>query len=256
MQITNKDEAFWPKPLNIQDVLMNTLGSLIAWIVWSILILMIVVLLWTLDIDIKDTFSNATDWIAMGSMFPFMLSVIMFISSYVVVIVTYLFLNYIQEEKYKKNSIIFGQLSFFSLVVYIFLTPFYLNASSSNELIYSFVFHSTILIFWINLLFELLNNYRYILIWLYGSFIGLFWSTFITIFIFESVSSSSAKLILLLILLPMVSTFIVFFKWLFEFIYYKYHKATWYDQLWDVFHQIQIEEEEELREAEEESRIE
>jgi hypothetical protein len=79
-------------------------------------------------------------------MFPFMLSIIMFISSYIVVIVTYLFLNYIQEEKYKKNSIIFGQLSFFSLIVYIFLTPLYLKAANPNELIYTFVYHSLVLV--------------------------------------------------------------------------------------------------------------
>jgi hypothetical protein len=101
-----------------------------------------------------------------------------------------------------------------------------------------------------------LNNYRYILIWFYWSFIGLFLSTLITISIFDWVESSYAKLILLLVLLPLVNTFMTFFKMLFEFFYYKYHKATWYDQLWDVFYQIQTEEEEELREAEEESRIE
>gem|GEM_PF-6421953 len=83
----------------------------------------------------------------MDSMFPFMLSIIMFISSYIVVIVTYFFLNYINEEKFKKNSIIFGQLSFFSLIVYIFLTPLYLKAANPNELIYTFVYHSVILIF-------------------------------------------------------------------------------------------------------------
>ena len=256
MEIQNKDEVFWPKSLNLKDVWMNALGALIAWIVWSILILMIVIWLWAVDIDIKWTFDNAVSGIAMDSMFPFMLSIIMFVSSYIVVIITYLFLNYIQEEKFKKNSMIFGQLSFFSLIVYIFLTPLYLRATSPNELIYTFVFHSTILIFWINLIFELLNNYRYILIWFYGSFIGLFLSTLITISIFDWVDSSYAKLILLLVLLPMVNTFMMFFKWLFELVYYKYHKATWYDQLGDIFHQIQIEEEEELREAEEESRIE
>jgi len=256
MEIQNKDEVFWPKPVNLKDVWMNALGALIAWIVWSILILMIVVWLWAVDMDIKWTFDNAVSGVAMDSMFPFMLSIIMFVSSYIVVIITYLFLNYIQEEKFKKNSMIFGQLSFFSLIVYIFLTPLYLKATTPNELIYTFVFHSTILIFWINLIFELLNNYRYILIWFYGSFIGLFLSTLITISIFDWVDSSYAKLILLLVLLPMVNTFMMFFKWLFELVYYKYHKATWYDQLGDIFHQIQIEEEEELREAEEESRIE
>ncbi len=256
MEITNKDEAFGPKPLSFQDVWMNALGALIAWIVGSILILMIVVGLWAVDLDIKWTFDNAVKGVAMDSMFPFMLSIIMFVSSYIVVIVTYLFLNYIQGEKYKKNSIIFGQLSFFSLIVYIFLTPLYLKATNPSELIYTFVYHSLILVLWINLIFELLNNYRYILIWFYWSFIGLFLSTLITISIFNWVESSYAKLILLLILLPMVNTLMMFFKWLFEFTYYKYHKATWYDQLGDVFYQIQTEEEEELREAEEESRIE
>jgi hypothetical protein len=54
----------------------------------------------------------------------------------------------------------------------------------------------------------------------------------------------------------LVNMFIAFFRWLFELIYYKYHQLTWYDQLWDIFYQLKIEEEEELREAEEEARIE
>jgi hypothetical protein len=59
---------------------------------------------------------------------------------------------------------------------------------------------------------ELLNKYRYILIGFYGSFIALFITTFLTVFIFNSVESGNAKLILLTVLFPLVNMFIAFFR--------------------------------------------
>ncbi len=255
MIVKKSEDVFWPRSIDIKKIWINTLWALISWIIWSLLVLILVTALSGV-LDVKSNFSRSENAMTMDLMFPFFLSIIMFITSFIVVLVNYFFVSYINPEKYRKTTIIFWQLSFFSLITYFFITPLYIQTPNQDYLIYIFIFHSLFLFFWASLLQELLNNYRYVLIWFYGSFIALFITTFITIFIFNSVNSWGAKLILLTLLFPIVNTFITFFKWLFELIYYKYHKLTWYDQLWDIFYQIKMEEQEDLREAEQESRIE
>ncbi len=60
--------------------------------------------------------------------------------------------------------------------------------------------------------------------------------------------SGYAKLISLLVMLPLINTSLVFFRGLFELAYYHYHKFTNLDQLGDIFYQIEQEEKEALRE--------
>jgi len=100
-----------------------------------------------------------------------------------------------------------------------------------------------------------LNNYRYILTGLYGSFIGLFVSIILTILVFFYFSSGYAKLISLLFLLPLISTSTTFFKQVFELLYYKYNHFTNLDQLGDIFYQIEIEERQSFQEAVEKDTI-
>ena len=108
-----------------------------------------------------------------------------------------------------------------------------------------------IVIFWTSIIIELLNNYRNTLIWLYWSFIWLFISIILAAIIFTSFPSWVAKLISLLVILPIINFSTTFFKQIFELMYFYYYKYTNQDQLWDIFYQIQIEERENLREDEE-----
>ena len=120
---------------------------------------------------------------------------------------------------------------------------------------YIFLVHTLIVIFWTSIILELLNNYRHILIWVYGSFVWLFISMIITVMIFTSFTSWSAKLISLVVLLPVINFTVTFFKQLFELSYFYYYKFTNQDQLWDIFYQIEMEENELLREEEEKNSI-
>jgi hypothetical protein len=113
-----------------------------------------------------------------------------------------------------------------------------------------FLGHILILAFGTHIIAEILNNYKYVLIWIYGSFVGFFLTIFAAITIFSHSSDWFAKLITLLVVLPVINTLIMFFKQVFELGYYKYHQYTWLDQLGDIFNQIKNEEDEEWKEAE------
>jgi hypothetical protein len=91
---------------------------------------------------------------------------------------------------------------------------------------YIFLAHTFIVTFGTSIILEVLNNYRHILIGLYGSFIGLFMSIIITFSIFSSFSSGIAKMIALLLLLPLINFLTTFIKQVFEKLYYHYTVYT------------------------------
>ena len=248
--------SFGPKKLCFQDILINSLWSLIAWIIWSIIMIVITFFAWNI-IDIPWTFEQTKVWTKTSSIFPLFLSIITLIWTTVSTILIYFLLAMTSPERYKKNAIILWQIVFFAVFVYVFITPVYIYTwvQSYDNIMLVFLAHIIILAFWISIIIELLNNYRYILTWIYGSFMGLFLSVVITIIFFSSFSQWYAKLISLVLLLPIINFSLTFFKQIFELAYFYYNKYTNLDQLWDIFYQIENEEKSELKEEEERNSI-
>lgn len=251
MKHENLDDVLWPRESNIKDVLINSIWGLIAWLIWSIIILIIVTMISGV-LDVQWSFEKARMGISTSWIFPFLLSVVAFLASSVMIFSTLMFLSYLDPIKYKKNVIIYGQIAFFLFITYLFITPLYIytGVKSYDNIMYVFLAHMMILSFGISVLLELLNNYRYVLPGLYSSFISLFLSSFIILSIFFSFDTGDARLFSLLIILPLINTFIIFFKQLFELVYYYYYKLTGMDQLGDIFYQIELEEKEQIRQIE------
>jgi len=248
--------SFGPKKIQIGDVALNTFWALVAGFIGSIIIL-ITVFFVSQAIDIPQTFEWARLGAATNSMFPFILSFITFIGTTLTVLLTYKFLQLTSPERYKSSLITYGQISFFWILTYLFFAPVYIvvGLGSYDNIMIMFIIHSLVLTFGVSIILEILNNYRYILTGLYWSFVGLFITGTVTILIFSSFSSGFAKLISLLILLPIINTCTVLFKNLFEFLYYHYHVYTNLDQLGDIFYQMEIEEQEKLEEEEQKNSI-
>lgn len=250
--------TFGPKKITFQDVLINSIWSLIAWIIWSIIIVVIVFFSYDLiNMDVVSEFDKSKIGTKISPIFPLFLSIITLIWTWITMILTYFLLILTGWGKYRKNMVILWQLAFFWFITYLFITPIYIYTwiLSSDNIMYVFLAHTLLLAFWTSIIIETLNNYRYVLTWIYWSFIWLFFSIIITLLIFLSLPTGFAKLISLLALLPIINFSTVFFKSLFEFTYYHYNKYTNMDQLWDIFYQIELEEKERLREEEEKNSI-
>jgi hypothetical protein len=245
-----------PNKQNISDIIISSLWSLIAWIIWSLLIIIISFTLAN-SLDIVNTFQTAKIWLKASPIFPLVLSLITLFWTTVTSFLTYYIWNMTNSEKYKKNIIIFWQIAFFQILTYIFLAPIYIYTGMINydNIMNIYIFHVLISIFWTSIILEILNNYKYVLIWVYWSFVWLFFSTIFSIYIFIWFTSWYAKLIILVLLLPIINFLITFFKQLFELMYYYYYNITWMDQLWDIFYQIENEENEKERIEEEKNFI-
>lgn len=250
MKFENNENIFWPRKINIADIWILSVWSFISGLIWSIILLLIVFFA-SWFIDIPGSFdSNMTLWWK-SMIFPMLLSFITFFVTIIVSISTYYFSSFIDNLKFKRTIIHFWQIAFFSILTYVFLTPIYIYIwlSSYNDIMLVFIFHVLFLSFWVSVLLEILNNYRYILLWLYASIVWLFLSAIIVLLIFFSFESWFAKLVSLLVILPVSNWLLTLFKWIFEFLYYSYFKFTWFDQLWDIFQQLEEEEQEQFREA-------
>ncbi len=241
--------AFGPRKISFQDVGMNTFWALIAGFVGSLLILLIVFMTSSI-IDIPGTFSQASLGNNRNPMFPFVLSFITFFATMITIFLCAKLLHMIDAERYKKSSVISLQLAFFGILTYICITPVYIYTGMINydNIMLVFIIHCLILSFGSSLLLEILNNYRSILLSFYGSFIALFFTTLIGLLLFTSLESGYAKLISLLLLLPLIQSSLIFFKGICEMLYYQYYSFTNMDQLGDIFSQIERKEAEELRE--------
>lgn len=242
--------------MSIGDVLLNSLWAMIAGFVGSIIILIIVFLTSSM-IDVPWTFSQARLGGDTNPMFPFVLSFITFIATMISLMLSVSILHMTDPEKYKKNRVIYSQMGIFGIVVYTCITPIYIFTGliSYDNIMIVFIVHVMILSFGSSLLLEILNNYRYILTGFYGSFVGLFWASIFVISLFASMESGYVKLISLLIILPVITTLVTFFKGMFEILYYNYNRLTNVDPLGDIFHAIEQEAQEALREAEEKNSI-
>lgn len=248
---------FWPQKVEIKEVGINSLWALISWVVGSIIMLGLIFLL-SGFINISDWFSSARSWVwQKTSIFPMILSVITFLSTSITLFLTNYFLHLSNPERYKKNNIILGQIAFFTFFIYLFVAPIYIYSwmIDYDYIMIVFLIHTILVVFWVSLITEILNNYRYVLVSVYGSFLWLFASIIITWLIFWSLETGSAKLISLLFLLPIINFMQVFFKWIFDLWYYHYNLLTGKDQIWDIFSQIETEEKQALREEEEKNSI-
>lgn len=247
---------FEPRKQKIWDITINSLWSLLAWLVWSIIIIIISFVL-SDSMNIVSTFEKAKVWIKTSSIFPLVLSIITLFWTTVTSFLSYKIITLTSPENYKNNIVILWQIAFFQILTYIFLTPIYIYTwlISYDNIMLVYIFHVMVTIFGTSIILEILNNYRYILIWIYGSFIGLFASSVFTIIIFNSFSSWYAKLLSLVLLIPVINFSTTFFKQIFELAYYNFYKLTSQDKLWDIFYQIELEEKEALREEEEKNSI-
>lgn len=236
-------EKFGPPHLSGSDIFLLSVAAFVAGLIGSVFLLVTIFpLSGILQIQehFHQTFPGNQE---SSSLFPILLSFISFLATLIVSVVTYLFFHIVDNNRYKKTSIHFGNIAFLSLIVYILFAPIYIWSGMVNyeNILIVFILHVLLLGFWNALVLELLNNYRHILVWLYASFSWLILSGLIVFSIFFYFESGFAKLLSLLLLLPLSNFLGTFCKGCFEYLYLKYYKFTGHDQLWDIFYQIEQE---------------
>jgi hypothetical protein len=245
-----------PRKQTISNILINSAWGFLSGVLWSIIIIVLTILLSTY-FDVVSIFEWSDSWTKISPMFPFILSLITLFWTTITSFLTYHILTMTDSERYKKNRILFWQLALFQVICYILLIWIYIYVwiNQPENITYPYIFHVILTMFWTSLILEVFNNYRYILTWIYWTIIGLFLSVISTIFVFSYFPNSYAQIIILILLLPFTNFVILFFKQIFELAYYQYYKFSSLDPLWDIFYQIELEEERKEKLEEEKNTI-
>lgn len=236
---------------SFQEIAMTIVWAFVAWLIWSVFILLLSIFIW----NYTNLFTAWWVWTKFGTVrvepiYPIMMSLITLVWTTITSILTYLILGYTNPESYKKNFVIFSQIFYLQILIYICITPIYLIFwwTSFDNVIITNIIHVLIVIFWINLLLDILNNYRYVLIWIYWTFIWTFLTSIIAILIYYSFPSWNSKITALILLVPTINTLIIALKKVFELWYFHFYRLTWTDPIWDIFYKIKREDEEKEKE--------
>lgn len=245
------------KKESILEILIISLWVFLAWLIWWIIILIISFFLWTNFSLFSWVYNTSKLWLKVEPIYPIVLSFITIFWTSITSILTYKILSLTNGEKYRSNNVIFTNISFFQVLVYLSILPVYIIYwwVSFDNIMTTYIFHVLIVIFWTHIILDVLNNYRYVMIWIYWSFIALFLSTFVSIIFFNLFTSWQAKLMSLVFLLPIINFLIIFIKKLFELLYYYFYRKTWTDPIWDIFYKIKREDEELEKEEEQKNLI-
>lgn len=234
------EEILWPNKVDITYVWLTSIWSIISgFLGWVFIFIAIFFMLQRIDI---------VWWI-----YAFIFSIVWLFAT-IIVSSFNLFLNsLIFPTKYKRWSVIFTQNIIFSIFLYVFITPLYMYLwwLEAKNLIYVFMIHTILGIFGTSVIAEILSSYRYILIWIYGSFFWLFLSVIITAIILIQ-THWEVHIYSLVWMIVVINFSINLIRWLFEYLYYKFYSISWFDWLGDIFYQIEKEEQEELEKAKKE----
>ena len=189
-----------------------------------------------------------------SSIFPYILSLVGFFAILITTSTTFFLNRLLFPTKYKAGSMILGQTSILSIFFFILVSPLYIyiNSLKPEFLIFAFLFHILINILATSLLSEILSSYRYVLLSIYGSFIGFMITSGLSVVFFMNFSPSKTALYSLIGVIVVVNFVITLCRSLFELAYYKIYSTTGIDHLGDIFMKIENEEKETLARAERE----
>lgn len=235
------EELLWPPRIDIIQVWLSAVGSIVSGFVWSIVIILSIYLF----LQSAKSFTGVYPYIYISTV-----TMATLITSAINI-----FMNkIINPEKYKRWSIIFTQVFLLNIFLYIILIFAYVFVASKSVdyLIYIFSAHVIMAMLGASLLTEILSSYRYVLLGIYGSFIWCLVSIFLTSVVFLSLWESNKNLYVLIWLLITINFATITIKWVFEYLYYTYYTKTGMDQLWDIYYQIELEEKEQLKKAQQE----
>lgn len=238
--LKNNEEVLGPPKMTLMLVGLSALGSIVAGFVGGLFIILF-------------TYAFLGSLQA-SAIFPYVLSLVGFFAILITIVTSFFLNRALFPDKYKAAGVILAQISILSIFFFILVSPLYIyiNTLKPDFLIFAFLFHILINILAASLLAEILASYRYVLLSIYGSFIGFMITSGLSVVFFMNFSPSKTALYSLIGVIIIVNFIITLCRSLFEFGYYKIYSTTGVDHLGDIFMKIENEEKEALAKAEKE----
>lgn len=185
--------------MSVASFLFRIIASVTGGIVGALLLVLAFILSDTL---LAPVLSGA-EGVRIGPVFVFIVMIIVFLSTFLGNLTATLLIALTDREKYKRKATALTQIAVMSVIVVIFMLPVYFIASTIDIqlVIFAVVLHMVLTVITSALTLEIVSNYKYALIGLYGVTLSIIISAAI-LFLFARIIENVA--ILLFVALPII----------------------------------------------------
>jgi len=220
-----------PPKIDLVGIFMMVLVALVVWFLSSIIVVLFAFL----------SFGNFSLWSWIS---PILLAMITFFA------LTMSNMLYVWSAKgifphmYSGSRTVFIHASIYSIILYITIAPLYLIVNSlfpnGSWILVAYMAHILLNIFGIEIVVSILSSYRYSLLSIYSSIIGLIVTGSILFGIYEKTWSESSNALFVLLGFSMLAFVItIFVTFCIRFLYYRFYVTTGSDSIGDVFAQVE-----------------
>jgi hypothetical protein len=254
------EQEYGPRKMSFFTLVLKTFAGLAGGIAGTGVLLLIFLLTSSI---LQPVLSPAeTQAQEISPLFIFILMAMIFATSLVSSLVAPLLISYTERERYTRVATALSQIFIINIVIFAFVAPIYLTTSTTRLELTAYAAGLQVILSAISgsLIMELIHDYRYSLISVYTTVLGVLVATGISFFLYTGLGGTGATL-LLFVVLPIIWTMIGFFQGALAMFYYWLYQnygvdflatSTSYGADYGVAEESEEEQEEEQREEEKE----
>lgn len=253
-QQPQSEPDYGPRKMSFFTLVLKTFAGLAGGVSGTIVLLIIFLLTSSILQPVLSPAEAQAQEIS--PLFVFILMAMIFATSLISSLIAPLLISYTERERYTRVATAMSQIFVVNIVIFAFLAPIYLTTSATNLSLTAYAAGLQIILSAMAgaLMMELIHDYRYSLISVYTTILGILIATATSFFLFSVLGSTT---ILLFVALPLIWGLIGFFQGAVAMFYYWLYQnygvdflatSTSYGQDYGIPDETEEEEEEPERE--------
>jgi MFS family permease len=217
------EPAFGPRKMSFFTLVLKTMAGFMGGIAGTLILLIIFLLTSSILQPVLSPAEAVTSEVS--PLFIFVLMAMIFATSVVSSLVAPLLLCYTERDRYTRVSTALSQIFIINIVIFVFVLPIYLTTSTARLELTAYAAGLQVILSATAsaLILELIHDYRYSLLTVYSTILGVLVATAINFFLY-TLSGSGGATVLLFASLPIIWTTIgfsqgaltMFYYWLYQ----------------------------------------
>jgi len=210
---------YGPRRMTFFTLILKTFAGLIGGTIGSMVFLLILLVASSVLQPLLSPAEATANEIS--PLFIIILMAMVFITSVISSIITPLFLSYTERERYTRVATSLYQIFMINIVIFVFISPVYFTTSLDRLEFSAYAAGIQIILSALSasLILEIMNDFRYALLGVYTTILGVLVSTAVNLMIYKLFGSAT---VLLFAALPITWACIGFFQGALSMTYYWY----------------------------------
>ncbi len=205
------EQDYGPRKMSFFTLVLKTFAGLAGGVAGTLILLLIFLLTSSiLQPVLSPAEAQAQE---VSPLFIFVLMAMIFATSIVSSLIAPLLIAYTERERYNRVTTALSQIFIINIVIFAFVAPIYLTTSTTRLELTAYVAGLQIILSATAsaLIMELIHDYRYSLISVYTTILGVLVATAISFFLYTGLGGTGTTLVLFVVL-PVIWTSIGFFQ--------------------------------------------